>query len=57
MRAEDDILGPQMVAYRTGDRFFTNVRMARAMDESPLMTPCEFLFSLPNDLHRSVKAK
>ncbi len=53
--AEDGIVLFQMSAHSGGDRFLADIGMTGTVDEASLMAASEFLFRLPNDLHRSIK--
>ena len=55
MRAENGVSFREMETNTCCDRFLPDIRVTRAMDESPLMTSREFLFGVPDNEHRSVK--
>jgi hypothetical protein len=55
--AEDHIARPQVGAHAGGDRFFADVGVTRAVNQTPLMRAGKLLFRLPDDLHRPVKVE
>ena len=57
MRAKDRIVYRQVRTHGRRDCLLANVGVTRAQNQPALMTPREFFFRLPDDLHRAVKAK
>ena len=57
MRTENNVIGSQMRTDRAGDRFFTDVCMARPMNQPSLVAASQFFFRLSNDLHFPVEAQ
>jgi hypothetical protein len=55
MRAEDDVVGPQMGADADGDRLLADVGVAGAVDQPALMAAGQLLFALADRLHRPVE--
>jgi hypothetical protein len=56
VRAEDHILGPEVVAHPDGDGFLTDVRVAGPVHQPALMGAGELLLTLADDDHLPVKA-
>ena len=57
MRAEHDIVKPQMGGDRGGNRLLAHVRMTRSVDQPALVTPCELFLGLSNPRHRAVNVQ
>ena len=57
MRAKDNVLFAQMSTNRSGNCFLADIRMARSVNEAPLMAASEFFFRLSDDLHCSIETK
>ena len=57
MRAEDRIFLIQMRTHAGRNRLLSDIRMARAVNQPPLMASREFFFRLPDDLHGPVETE
>ena len=57
MCGEDRIVFLKMRANSSRNGFLTYVGMAGTMDQSALVTPREFLFRLPDDLHGAIESE
>jgi hypothetical protein len=57
VRAEDDVINPQMAANPGSDRLLADVGVAGPVHQSALVAASQFLFALSNDLHRAVKTQ
>ena len=57
VRAEDDVVGPQMRADAGGDRLLADVGVAGAVDQPALMRPCQLLLAAANEHHRAIEGQ
>jgi hypothetical protein len=54
MRAEHNIVEPQVRGDRGGDRLLAHVRMTRSVDQTALVAPRKLFLGLPNPRHRAI---
>jgi hypothetical protein len=57
VRAEDNVVLPQMRADAGRDGFLTDVGVTRAVDEPALMATRQLLLRLADELHRAVEGE